>query len=135
MSLIQIIPGREVDQPFIGYIPIQVKDQIFLLIGIDHRMKITIIPHLNMNRVNLFVYAFNSRSWRVIERTGATRELILRQHVARDGELYDMYGYGLIHSDWLALKEDLSKHFDGMWLDAMIRQRKEAKKAGAGAVS
>ncbi|MCP4639535.1 MAG: GNAT family N-acetyltransferase, partial [bacterium] len=84
---------------------------------------------LNMHRVNLFVYAFNPRSYRVIERTGAKRELTLRRHVARDGELYDMYGYGLIPEDWEWLKNDTRSHFKGMDLLSMIRERKEAASA------
>ena len=85
---------------------------------------------LDMHRVNLFVYAFNPRSWRIIERTGAKRELYLRQHVAREGEIYDMYGYGLIRPDWEWLKDDLTKHFKGIDLRSMIAERKRAESGG-----
>ncbi|MBN2309180.1 MAG: GNAT family N-acetyltransferase [Candidatus Hydrogenedentes bacterium] len=81
---------------------------------------------LGMHRVNLFVYAFNARSWRVIERSGAKRELLLREHVARDGEVYDMYGYGLLRADWEWLREDFKSHFKGIDLLSMVAQRKQA---------
>ena len=38
---------------------------------------------LNMHRINLFVYAFNTRSWRIIEKKSqAKRELELHKQVA-----------------------------------------------------
>ncbi|MDZ4857416.1 MAG: GNAT family N-acetyltransferase, partial [Candidatus Hydrogenedentes bacterium] len=39
---------------------------------------------LNMNRINIYIYGFNTRSWRIFELTGAKQELVLREHVARD---------------------------------------------------
>ena len=66
---------------------------------------------LNMHRVNLYVYSFNSASWRVIERSGAVRELEMTDHVARDGKLYDMYGYGLLRPEFDALFNDIRERF------------------------
>lgn len=55
---------------------------------------------LNLNRVSAFIYAFNSASWRMFEKAGAVRELCFREHVARDGQLHDVYGYGLLRGEF-----------------------------------
>ena len=55
---------------------------------------------LNLHRISAFIYAFNSPSWRIFEKIGAKRELILREHVAREGVMYDMFVYGLLRSEF-----------------------------------
>ena len=60
---------------------------------------------LNLHRVNAYIYAFNEASWMILERMGAVRELTLPEHVARDGKLYDLYGYGLLRHEFVAFKE------------------------------
>ena len=60
---------------------------------------------LNMHRVSAFIYSFNEPSWRMIEKSGAKRELTLEEHVARDGKLYDVYCYGLLRSEFNAFRE------------------------------
>jgi RimJ/RimL family protein N-acetyltransferase len=55
---------------------------------------------LNMHRVTAYIYSFNEACWNVFERVGAKRELTLREHVARDGKLYDVYGYGLLKHEF-----------------------------------
>lgn len=59
---------------------------------------------LNLHRVSAFIYAFNSPSWRMFERVGAKREITFREHVARDGKLHDVYGYGLLRDEFAAMK-------------------------------
>lgn len=61
---------------------------------------------LNLHRVNAYIYSFNEASWRIFERMGAKRELSLSEHVARDGKLYDLYGYGLLRSEYEAFREN-----------------------------
>jgi RimJ/RimL family protein N-acetyltransferase len=63
---------------------------------------------LNLHRVTAFIYSFNEASWRIIEKIGAVREMTLREHVSRDGKLYDVYCYGLLRSEFQAFRE---KHF------------------------
>jgi RimJ/RimL family protein N-acetyltransferase len=66
---------------------------------------------LNMHRVNLYVYSFNTASWRIIERSGAQRELTLHDHVLRDGKLHDMFGYALLDHEFEALFDEVkTKH-------------------------
>lgn len=57
---------------------------------------------LNLHRIGAYIYAFNSASWRLLEKVGAVRELHLSEHVARDGELHDVYAYGLLESEFRA---------------------------------
>jgi len=57
---------------------------------------------LNLHRVGAYIYAFNTSSWRLLEKLGAVRELTLRDHVARRGTLSDVYAYGLLRSEFEA---------------------------------
>ena len=59
---------------------------------------------LNLHRVTAYIYSFNTRSWRILEKIGAKRELLLREHVSRDGKLYDMYCYGLLRTEFEAFR-------------------------------
>ena len=79
---------------------------------------------LNIRRLNIYIYAFNPRSWRLFEITGSKRELQLKEQVARDGELMEMYGYGLLRPEWDAFKERMGKRYVGMSLDTMIENRR-----------
>ncbi|MBX7257298.1 MAG: GNAT family N-acetyltransferase [Candidatus Hydrogenedentes bacterium] len=80
---------------------------------------------LNMHRVNIYIYGFNARSWRIFEFSGTPRELVLEEHVARDGKLYAMYGYGVLREDFERLKEINSKSFRGGDLRSMINDLRE----------
>jgi len=75
---------------------------------------------LNLHRVQAYIYAFNRASWRTFELSGAVRELVMPQHVARNGELHDVYGYGLLRSDFEAFRAKYGK-VDGLPLADMIR--------------
>lgn len=77
---------------------------------------------LNLHRVTAFIYSFNEASWRVLERAGAVRELTLREHVARDGTLYDMYCYGLLRREFEAFKEQNPHLVEGL-MESMIEGR------------
>tara|TARA_R110001592_G_scaffold169516_4_gene406082 strand:+ start:2713 stop:3342 length:630 start_codon:yes stop_codon:yes gene_type:complete len=75
---------------------------------------------LNLHRVSAFIYSFNTASWRILEKTGAKRELILQDHVARDGNLFDLYGYGLLRSEFDAFRAEYHHTASGFSLEAMI---------------
>ena len=62
---------------------------------------------LNLNRVGAFIYAFNTPSWRTFEKSGAKRELTFKDHVARDGQLHDVYGYALLRGEFEGLRQRL----------------------------
>lgn len=60
---------------------------------------------LNLHRVTAYIYSFNEASWSIIEKIGAVRELTLKNHVARNGQLFDVYGYGLLRHEFDAFCE------------------------------
>ncbi len=86
---------------------------------------------LNLHRIGAFIYSFNTASWRLFERSGAVRELVLRDHVPRDGKLYDLYGYGLLRSEFEALRGQFTERFQGMSLKEMIAKMEAEEGAEA----
>lgn len=75
---------------------------------------------LNLHRVSAFIYAFNTASWRIFERAGARRELVLEKHILRDGELHDGYSYGLLREEFHAMRQGLGPLAGQVSLAAMI---------------
>jgi RimJ/RimL family protein N-acetyltransferase len=75
---------------------------------------------LNLHRVSAYIYSFNSASWRMFEKSGAKRELTLKDHIVRDGQSYDLYGYGLLRPEYEALRERYSRALGDISLAAMI---------------
>lgn len=55
---------------------------------------------LNLYRLQLSVFEYNTRAIAVYERLGFTREGTYRQFLAREGKRYDMYLYGLLRDEW-----------------------------------
>lgn len=88
---------------------------------------------LNLHRVSAYIYSFNSPSWRLMEKTGAVREVLMTEHVARDGQLYDMYGYGLLRSEFEKLREEMASKMKGKTLAEMIASELEAAAAAEAA--
>lgn len=87
---------------------------------------------LNLHRVSAYIYSFNSPSWRIMERTNAKRELTLKDHVVRDGEMHDMYCYGLLRREFDEFRESLKGRMTGKSLLDMI-EALHAKDEEAGA--
>ncbi|NLT60241.1 MAG: GNAT family N-acetyltransferase [Candidatus Hydrogenedentes bacterium] len=87
---------------------------------------------LNLHRVSAYIYSFNSPSWRIMERSNAKRELTLKDHVVRNGQLHDMYGYGLLKREFDELRENLKGRMEGKSLIEMI-DALHAKEEEAGA--
>lgn len=85
---------------------------------------------LNLHRVTAYIYAFNTASWRIMERSGAVREMTLKDHVSRDGERHDMYCYGLLRREFEVLRQEFAGRFKGKSLSDMIEARKNAADAG-----
>ena len=55
---------------------------------------------LGMNRLQIRCATVNSRSSAIPERFGFKKEGVQRQHIIRDGKLYDFAIYGLLASEW-----------------------------------
>lgn len=55
---------------------------------------------LNLHRLQLNVFSYNTRAIRLYERLGFTREGVLREFLHRDGQRFDVYVYGLLAREW-----------------------------------
>jgi RimJ/RimL family protein N-acetyltransferase len=75
---------------------------------------------LNLHRVSAYIYSFNTASWRMFEKSGAKRELTLKDHIVRDGQPYDLYAYGLLRHEYEALRERYGRALGSISLAAMI---------------
>lgn len=82
---------------------------------------------LNLHRVSAYIYSFNTASWRLFEKTGAKRELTLRDHIVRDGKPYDLYAYGLLRPEFDALRETYASATDGFSLERMVASLSQAE--------
>ena len=83
---------------------------------------------LNLHRITAYIYSFNEASWQVLEKAGAVRELVLREHVARDGQIYDMYGYGLPREEYEAECAKHPRFVEGL-MESMIEEQAKAQAA------
>jgi RimJ/RimL family protein N-acetyltransferase len=57
---------------------------------------------LNLHRVQLTVFSYNTAAIRLYERLGFQREGTYREFLERDGQRHDMYLYGLLRREWMA---------------------------------
>ena len=55
---------------------------------------------LNLHRVQLTVFSYNTRGIALYERLHFQREGVHREHLQRDGKRHDMYLYGLLRHEW-----------------------------------
>ncbi|MCC7450706.1 MAG: GNAT family N-acetyltransferase [Anaerolineae bacterium] len=55
---------------------------------------------LNVYRVSLGVFSYNTRAIRAYEKAGFTREGVLRCTLYRDGQRYDEYVMGILRPEW-----------------------------------
>lgn len=85
---------------------------------------------LNLHRVTAYIYSFNEPSWKILERTGAKRELLLKNHIARNGQFYDVYGYGLLRREFEEFRKNSPKLTDGL-METMIEEHQKAISAAA----
>ncbi|MBN8593023.1 MAG: GNAT family N-acetyltransferase [Anaerolineae bacterium] len=56
---------------------------------------------LNLHRVQLTVFSYNSRAIALYKKLGFTHEGTYRQALLRQGERYDMLLYGILAQEWL----------------------------------
>jgi RimJ/RimL family protein N-acetyltransferase len=55
---------------------------------------------LNLHRVQLTVFAYNTRAIAAYERLGFVREGVYREALERDGRRHDMLLYGILRREW-----------------------------------
>jgi RimJ/RimL family protein N-acetyltransferase len=59
---------------------------------------------LNLHRISLTVFAYNSRAIRSYEKCGFRHEGSIRDFILRDGKRYEMLHMGILRRDWEALE-------------------------------
>lgn len=57
---------------------------------------------LNLYRIQLTVFAYNTRAIALYEKSGFTREGSFREALHRDGQRHDMFVYGILRPEWEA---------------------------------
>jgi RimJ/RimL family protein N-acetyltransferase len=57
---------------------------------------------LNLHRVQLAVFGYNTRAIHLYEKLGFVREGTLREALLREGQRFDLYNYGMLASEWRA---------------------------------
>jgi RimJ/RimL family protein N-acetyltransferase len=55
---------------------------------------------LNMHRVQVTVFDYNTRSTALVEKIGFRKEGVFRERLQRDGQRHDMLLYGLLRLEW-----------------------------------
>jgi RimJ/RimL family protein N-acetyltransferase len=55
---------------------------------------------LNLHRVQLTVFDYNSQAIKLYEKLGFKHEGIYRDFIQRDGQRYNMHLYGLLQNEW-----------------------------------
>lgn len=55
---------------------------------------------LNLHRVSLGVFSYNTRAIRAYEKCGFRKEGIIRQSFRREGQRWDEITMGILHSEW-----------------------------------
>ncbi|MBH9966436.1 GNAT family N-acetyltransferase [[Bacillus] enclensis] len=60
---------------------------------------------LNLHRLQLTVFSYNTHAIRLYENLGFTKEGSFREFLQRDGKRHDMYLYGMLADEWQNKKE------------------------------
>ncbi|WP_175988322.1 GNAT family N-acetyltransferase [Bacillus sp. Marseille-Q1617] len=61
---------------------------------------------LNLHRLQLTVFSYNTRAIRLYETLGFTKEGSFREFLQRDGERHDMHLYGMLSDEWQKRKKE-----------------------------
>jgi UDP-4-amino-4,6-dideoxy-N-acetyl-beta-L-altrosamine N-acetyltransferase len=60
---------------------------------------------LGLNKLCCEVFSFNDRVVALHEKFGSKVEGVMRQHICKNGEYFDVVRMGMLRSDWLAARE------------------------------
>lgn len=108
------------------YISKQYRGQVSTGIGVFRALEYA-FDELNMHRVSAVIYSFNALSWKFFEFIGAVRELILKDHILRDGKFYDVFVYGLLKREFDEWREKHKKSIEEVDLRKMIESLKNSE--------
>ncbi|OYW23801.1 MULTISPECIES: GNAT family N-acetyltransferase [unclassified Sphingomonas] len=80
--------------------------------GVNTEAKLLLLTHafedMGCNVVQIRTDWFNKRSQTAIERLGAKRDGVLRNHQLMDGRIRDLVVYSIIASEWAGVKQNLN---------------------------
>lgn len=79
--------------------------------GVNTEAKLLLLTHafevMGCNAVQIRTDWFNKRSQAAIERLGAKRDGVLRNHQVMDGRVRDIVVYSIIASEWAGVRQNL----------------------------
>lgn len=79
--------------------------------GVNTEAKLLLLTHafevMGCNAVQIRTDWFNKRSRAAIERLGAKRDGVLRNHQVMDGRVRDLVVYSIIASEWAGVRQNL----------------------------
>ena len=79
--------------------------------GVNTEAKLLLLSHafeaMGCNVVQIRTDWFNKRSQAAIERLGAKRDGVLRNHQVMDGRIRDLVVYSIIASEWAGVRQNL----------------------------
>ncbi len=70
---------------------------------------------VNLRRLSLTVFAYNTRAIRLYEGMGFVREGTFREFLVRDGQPHDMLLYGLLEREWRAARHGAVVDLPSVW--------------------
>ena len=90
----------------VAWLSIAIGDSVYLGQGYGYEATQLALAYafneLNLYRLNLTVFSYNSRAIKLYEKCGFKREGVFREYLQRDGQRYDMVLYGLLRQEWSA---------------------------------
>lgn len=90
----------------VGWLAIVIGEQVERGKGYGHAAMLLALRYafeeLNLHRLQLTVFSYNTTAIRLYERLGFQREGIYREFLERDGQRHDMFLYGLLQREWQA---------------------------------
>jgi RimJ/RimL family protein N-acetyltransferase len=88
----------------ISWLAIAIGDAQYRGLGLGRDATETVLQfafdELNLRRIQLTVFAYNEPAIRLYEDLGFQKEGVYREFLHRDGNVYDMYLYGLLRREW-----------------------------------
>lgn len=90
------------------YIAVKEKRSMRLAIDIQWNLYDYAFGVLNMHKVCEEVFEANSAVNRILDMCGSKREGVLRDHVCKEGQYYNVVVRGILKDEWMKKKKDLN---------------------------
>ena len=90
------------------YIAVKEKRSMRLAIDIQWNLYDYAFEVLNMHKVCEEVFEANSAVNRILDMCGSKREGVLRDHICKEGQYYNVVVRGILKEEWMQKKKDLN---------------------------